>query len=223
MLIYLTRAVIPCIMNNMKKALKDNFLSMDLEMNQPSGRIIQIGAVVGNLKTGKILAEFNQLVCIDDEPLCEDDTIFNVPKSTGITEDRLHADGIPLDDAYEKLCDFKKKYNCNTTPIVWGGNDAKYLRDELERDYKMEFQNKRYDKAKMFIFGFRILDIKTFFQFFIHAKGGHMQSGLKKSMKRVGLEFVGKNHDALSDAINTFRFANFFFHLMDGFQENKSE
>jgi len=198
----------------MKRSNKENFLSIDLEMNQPSGRIIQIGAVVGNLTTGEILEEFNQLVCIDDEPLCEDDMLFNVPKSTGITEDRLHADGIPLDDAYEKLSEFKKKWDCNTTPIVWGGNDARYLQEELERDYKMKFKKKRMDKEPMFLFGFRCSDIKIMFQFYIHAKGEHMLSGLKNSMKRVGIGFDGKNHDALSDARNTFRFAHFFYKIL---------
>ena len=38
------------------------FTSLDLEMNQPSRKIISIGVVVGNIRTGNILEKLNVFV-----------------------------------------------------------------------------------------------------------------------------------------------------------------
>jgi len=39
--------------------MKELLVSMDLELNQPSRRIIQIGAVIGNIRTGEIVSRFD--------------------------------------------------------------------------------------------------------------------------------------------------------------------
>ena len=38
-----------------------NIISLDIEFEQPSEEIIQVGAMVGNLKTGEILEEYLKL------------------------------------------------------------------------------------------------------------------------------------------------------------------
>ena len=42
------------------------FTSLDLELNQPSGKIIQIGAAVGHLMTGEIIEKFSCFIKIDE-------------------------------------------------------------------------------------------------------------------------------------------------------------
>ena len=42
--------------------MKELLVSLDLELNQPSRRIIQIGAVVGNIRTGEIVSRFDSKV-----------------------------------------------------------------------------------------------------------------------------------------------------------------
>jgi hypothetical protein len=39
--------------------MKELIVALDLELNQPSGRIVQIGAVLGNVRTGEIVSHFD--------------------------------------------------------------------------------------------------------------------------------------------------------------------
>ena len=47
--------------------MKELLVSLGLELNQPSRRIIQIGAVVGNIRTGEIVSRFDSKVSPDEE------------------------------------------------------------------------------------------------------------------------------------------------------------
>ena len=47
--------------------MKELLVSLDLELNQPSRRIIQIGAVIGNIRTGEIVSRFDSKVSPDEE------------------------------------------------------------------------------------------------------------------------------------------------------------
>lgn len=38
--------------------MKELIVALDLELNQPSGRVVQIGAVLGNVRTGEVLSQF---------------------------------------------------------------------------------------------------------------------------------------------------------------------
>jgi len=162
-----------------------NFISLDLEYNQPSGTIIQVGLVVGNLKTGDILEKYCKCVKVDE---IISDYIINL---TGVTQ--LDVDnGSKLQDIYNDIVDLSKKYDCFRNPITWGGGDSIDLRNEL----KLTDQD--------FIFGRRWIDAKTLFVSRCFARELKHQSGLGKSMKRLGLSFEGRKHNALDDALNTF-------------------
>lgn len=63
--------------------MREAVVSLDLEFNQPSGRIIQIGAVLGRISTGQLISHFETKVN-PGEPLS--DTIAAL---TGITADDL--------------------------------------------------------------------------------------------------------------------------------------
>lgn len=163
------------------------YLSLDLEMNQPSGKIIQIGAVIGNVLTGAINETFSRIVRID-EPLNP-----KIEELTGITASEVSA-GVSLEQAYLDLCEFKKKYDCQTNPITWGGGDSLALKQELEQ-YSVSLDE--------WPFGRRWIDIKTVYQFYCLSNGIKIQSGLAKSLTRLGLAFKGKKHNAKDDAMNT--------------------
>jgi len=189
-----------------------NFIAFDLEMNQPSDKIIQIGAVAGNIDTGEILETMSHLVKID-ETLCTDSSICDIPKLIGITDKMIEEDGIHLPDAYLHLANLRKKHNCHRNPIVWGGGDMPHLKSELINRFGMQFSegfgvNK---ELPMFCFGRRWFDVKSFFQMYVHMNGQSMQSGLRKSISRMGLEFHGRGHDAMYDAYNTFKIAHVLF------------
>lgn len=203
-------------MSKRTSTLRENYLSLDLEMNQPTDTIIQIGAVVGNIYTGEILEEYSQVV-YTDEKLCTDPEICDIPKLTGITDERILKEGIPLGKAYEQLRDLHKKHNCMRNPIVWGGGDTKCLKEQVQKFYGRRFSAGYGDNdGEMFCFGHRWFDAKTLMQTVLLKHRQRIQGGLARSMLKVGLKFEGKKHDAMYDALNTFRIYCKLLETIDG-------
>jgi inhibitor of KinA sporulation pathway (predicted exonuclease) len=167
--------------------VNDVFMAIDLELSQPQREIIELGAVVGNLRTGEVLEEKNWYVNVG-YPLS--DFIVSL---TGITDDILQSQGVTLKEAYEGLCEMHKRNAAYRNPIVWGIGDTVHLREELKLD------------DEVFLFGRRFWDVKGLFQAYMFSQGKNLPSGLKKSMQRMGEQFDGKPHGALPDARNTFK------------------
>jgi inhibitor of KinA sporulation pathway (predicted exonuclease) len=161
-----------------------NFLSLDLELNQPSNKIIQVGAVVGNVKTGQIFERVSLFTKLD-EPLNP-----YIQKLCNITPEMLEQ-GVSLDDAGLRLMELKRSYDCAVNPITWGGGDAQLLKQQTETVF----------------FGHRWFDVKTLYQFYALKQGLPLQGGLAKVMTRFGMKFQGTKHRADDDAYNTFLLA----------------
>ena len=166
--------------------MKDlNIMSLDLEMNQPSESIIQIGCVVGNLASGEILEEYSQHIKIDE-------TIAPfIIKLTGITQENVN-NGITLEEAYTQLQALHTKYECFRNAICWGGGDSSELRKQLKLD------------DDIFLFGRRWIDVKTVYISYRWASNLSHQAGLAKALLKIGMTFEGKKHNACDDARNTF-------------------
>jgi len=184
------------------KIPKVNFMALDLEMNQPSGKIIQLGAVIGNILTGEILERISLFVD-PEEPLNPE-----IVDLCAITEDMIAEEGKELEDQYHVLCDLHEKHNCSKMPIVWGSgdrNDSSELRLQL-RKIGMVFNMGYGDHTPepQFLFGHRIFDAKTLMQTKKLINGESLQGGLAKSLTKLGLKFEGKKHNAMDDAYNTF-------------------
>ena len=163
------------------------FTSLDLEMNQPSGIIIQIGAVVGNISTGEILETLSIFVN-PKEQLSE--FIIGL---TGITQAQVD-NGVTLEEAYLKLREMHLRNKSWINAVTWGGGDTKELLDQLGMDQEDE----------NWCFGRRWIDAKTLFVSWRIANGQPIQGGLAKSMLKVGLRFQGRKHNATDDSVNTF-------------------
>ena len=162
-----------------------NLLSLDLELNQPSGTIIQVGAVVGNLETGEILERYSA-IRKTNEKIDE-----RIQKLTGITDEKIK-EGISLIQIYTDLETIHKKYKCFRNPVTWGGGDSEELRLQV------------FKTPEDFVFGRRWIDAKTLFLSFMFANSNPQQAGLSKAMAKLGLQFKGKKHDAKDDAFNAF-------------------
>lgn len=175
----------------------NNILSLDLEMNQPSGKIIQIGYIIGNVNTGDILEE-KSLFVNPEEQLS--DYIITL---TGIKQNQVD-DGTTLKEAYDELKETFKQYDCFRNPITWGGGDSECLRNQLNLD------------NEMFLFGRRWIDVKTLYVSYRVANGLSHQGGLAKAMTKMGLQFSGKKHNATCDAKNTFKM---YLHMLKYFKE----
>lgn len=181
-----------------------NFMALDLEHNQPSGKIIQIGAIVGDIHTEEFSARLDILVD-PYEPI--DSFIVDL---CAITDEMIAQRGVHLIDAYQTLVHYHNRYSCATNPIVWGANDSATLRNQLEQQ-GMQFSDgytaERQD-VPPYVFGYRFLDAKTLFQTWRYMNGQGKQrhkGGLSKALPKVGLEFKGQKHNAADDAYNTFR------------------
>lgn len=171
-------------------------MALDLEMNQPSNSIVQIGIAVGDLETKQVVYS-ESINVYQPEQVTE-----YITKLTGITQADVDA-GAPLLDAYAKVFVIHKQYNCLMNPVTWGGGDSELLRKQLG------FTDTSW------IFGRRWIDVKTLFVSRCIARGEKIQSGLAKSLTRVGLQFVGSKHNAGDDAVNTMRM---YFKMLEEFR-----
>lgn len=183
--------------HNEKYAIERPVVVLDLEMNQPSGKIIEIGAVVGMVSSGVILGAFEILVN-PDEPLCRQDPV-DIVKLTSITEDLIANHGVSLRDAFVEFKSFLGNFKTEMNPLTWGGGDSEELRNELGIPST--------DPKQGWPFGRRWTDVKTVFQAYKRAQGGQTQGGLQNALKDAsfGLSFQGETHRAACDALNTFR------------------
>jgi len=162
-----------------------NIISLDIEFEQPSEEIIQVGAVVGNLKTGIILEEYCRHINIG-KPISE--FISNL---TGIKQRDID-EGTTIYNIYQDLQEMHKLYDCFRNCLTWGGGDSESLRMAIHLD------------DEMFLFGRRWIDVKTVFISYMWSNGESPRSGLAKSLTRLGIQFKGKKHNAKDDALNTF-------------------
>lgn len=164
------------------------FTTLDLEMNQPSGKIISIGAVVGDISDGRILDRLHVFVN-PEEKITE-----YITNLTGITQEDVDNKGVSVNSAYAQLEKLHLNYLAFRNCLTWGGGDIKELLSQSGRGTEGNGA-----------FGRRWIDVKTVFISYCLANDLSVQSGLSKSLTKIGLQFSGKKHNALSDAENTFR------------------
>lgn len=176
-------------------------LVLDLEMNQPSGKIIQVGACIFRKKDGAIIDKF-MIYVNPNEKLNEE-----IVKLTGITQDKVETEGCTCKEAYLKLKKFVRKHKVLKTTLVWGSG----LYNDVSRLYREA------DPEEPNFMGHRIWDVKTLYQMYQFENGLSTKGGLAKAVGDLGLTFEGKNHDALSDAINTAKVYKFLTSKLKNF------
>jgi len=162
--------------------------SLDLELNQPSGKIIQIGAVIGDTQTGEITQRLR--VYVDPQEALSEFII----QLTGITEADIKEKGVTLKEAYLQLKDFHLRHSSFINPLTWGGGDSQEVFDQLTSEDRVDWP-----------FGRRWVDAKTLYVSECIARGLPVQGGLSKVMTKYNMKFNGRKHDAQDDAENTFR------------------
>lgn len=174
------------------------FTSLDLELAQPSNKIISIGAVIGNIRTGEILEEFHEFVNPNEQlsPF--------IMELTKIKQSDVDA-GLTLEDAYSKLKALQKKHKSFVNPITWGGGDSQFMQQQL-KDRNPAFEG--------WCFGRRWIDVKTLYVSYRLANGEQVQGGLSKAMTKFGLAFKGQKHNAKDDSLNTFIFYHTLLQLL---------
>lgn len=177
-------------------------VAVDLEMNQPSRNIIQIGAVCFQPDKGTIVDTFNYLVNPGE--------ILNpeIVALTRISDEALV--GMPtIKEAAESFSLFKNKHQVNSIGIVWGAGSS----NDVSKIYEESKINNPFDR--------RIIDVKGIYQMLANASTADMRAkiGLKKACENVGINWdstYGEPHDALADAYNTMRIYMFLSKCLKG-------
>lgn len=172
--------------------MKDNILALDLELNQPSKSIIQIGIAVGNFKSGAILhnAQYNIYTPENLDP--------RIIELTGIKQNDVD-NGINISAAYKEVVKVCLNYDCFINMLTWGGGDSDLLKTQV-----FNFQIANGEIPDPWAFGRRWIDAKTLYISYRASMGKETQGGLAKAMTKFGMAFKGRKHNAQDDAINTF-------------------
>ncbi len=173
---------------------RETLISLDLEFNQPSQKVIQIGIAAGSLDTRKLLSSWSSYVN-PGEPLNP-----RIADLCGVTQGQLDA-APSLEVAFADLSSWLKQFPDRLlNPLTWGGGDAEMLREQLHLD------------RETWCFGRRWIDAKTVFVSWRLARNEEYSGGLARSMTKMGLRFIGRKHNAMSDAENTLMI---YFALLD--------
>lgn len=172
-----------------------NVIVVDLEMNQPSQKIIEIGAVFMNLKTGDIIDRFDCYVNPEEQL---DDFII---KLTGITQKQVD-NGIKIQDALTEFWLWVEKHNCKNVQ-AWGS-------DVWELTQQSKLNHIQYPKIRAYNIKELVNVVKS------ALPNTSLKGGLSKSMEVFGLPFKGRAHNALVDAENT---GNLLFFVKEQFRQ----
>lgn len=176
--------------------MNPRFWCFDLEMNQPSKKIIQFAGCIGNIYSGQVLHTFNYYI---DPKECIDPFIITL---TGITDNMVKSD-LTLDQAWAEVDIQLKKLHAGPSPITWGAGDLRQLKVQVSTPIAA---HKEYN-------------IKDFYQLLQIANRKSPKGGLSTSMSTFGLPFEGTQHNALHDALNTFKFACYLISKSKGLNE----
>lgn len=169
----------------MQKQKVKNVVVIDLELNQPSEKIIELGYVIGNPQSGIIVAK-NSIIVNPEEQLSE--FIIGLTNISQAMVDGGHA----LQVAYQTMIDDVAKYQA--IPIIhqWGVGDTNLLKNQLGTEMP-------------WIFGRRFIDVKALSQAHSIIHGINCFGGLRKMAARLGIAMDRQNqHRADYDAEITF-------------------
>lgn len=189
---------------------------MDLELNQPSGKIIQIGYIIADIKKDRILRK-RSLIVDPREPLGVIPNLnVHISDYTGITETDIKFNGRTLQESYEIVKMDVEELRPNKTVVQWGcgGDKSRGDHDCLRQQLGLSWDE--------YLFRMRTFDAKAQYQMYRLFNGQSVVNGLGKALESVGLEFEGRPHDALDDAINTYRLFKFLGDKAPKFDKIKS-
>lgn len=163
-------------------------LSLDLELNQPSRKIIQVGACVFKPRNCEIVEKF--MVYVNPAELLNPE----ITTLTGITNEDV-ARGTDILNAYKQLKILHERHKCMMNPVVWGSgvfSDSSALFDQA-------------NPGEPNFMGMRVTDAKTLYQSWRMMTNKKVKGGLEVALEEMGMRFEGRPHQALDDAINTAR------------------
>lgn len=170
------------------------FLSLDLEMNQPSGRIIQVGVALGDELQAMEEWTVRRWYLDPGEPVAEP-----ITQLTGVTNEDIARHAQSAHAVAAQIGALVDEHQPFVNPVTWGGGDSTALKALFERE-----------QVPFPYFGRRWLDVKTVYVCLRLAQGKKPTGGLRSALAEFKLRFVGEPHRADADALNTLQL---FFEL----------
>ena len=171
------------------------FLALDLELNQPSNKIIQVGISIADITDEKREYLTRAWYVDPGEPITE-----FITELTGITDDDVKNKSNTLQEIADDISRLSKENDVFVNPVTWGGGDSIELLETFKNN-NVHFPH----------FGRRWIDVKTWYVYLMLARYKTTSGGLASAMGEFKIPFEGKAHRADVDAYNTLRF---FFHLL---------
>ena len=172
------------------------FLALDLELNQPNGKIIQVGVAIGDKNTRFEDYVVRKWYLDPQEPISE-----FINDLTGITDSDIRAEAYSHEHVARELGELIKEHKVFVNPVTWGGGDSVELLAEFCKNHA-EFPH----------FGRRWIDVKTWYTYLMLTRGKAASGGLASAMGYFKMHFKGQAHRADVDAQNTLAL---FFKLLE--------
>lgn len=163
------------------------YLALDLELNQPSGKIIQVGVAIGSAGDRREQYITKKWYINPNEPL--DPFIIDL---TGITQNDISSYCVSHQTVARELGELIREHQTFINPVTWGGGDSRELLEEFCKNHA-DFPH----------FGRRWVDVKTWYTLHMLCKGKEPKGGLASAMGQYKLHFKGRAHQADIDAENT--------------------
>ena len=172
------------------------FLALDLELNQPSSKIIQVGVAIGDKHTRFEDYVVRKWYIDPQEPINE-----FINDLTGITDSDIRANAYSHEHVARELSELIREHKVFVNPVTWGGGDSVELLAEFCKNHA-DFPH----------FGRRWIDVKTWYTYVMLTRGKAASGGLASAMGYFKMHFKGQAHRADVDAANTLAL---FFKLLD--------
>lgn len=151
-----------------------------------NNKIIQLGYTINNAKDGRVLVQ-RRIYINPNEQITE-----FIQQLTGIYQQQVDM-GVTLQEAYQMMVEDISKHQVSKFPLQWGLDHY-----ELRQQLGLEWND--------YVFSRRCIDIKALYQAYAMARpNGKTVAGLGKACEVLGVEFEGRQHDALNDAVATFK------------------
>lgn len=166
------------------------YVALDLELEQPSQRVIEVGVVVARLGSPASTWLCRNWLIANETPLSD-----FIQGLTGISQTEMNLHGVPLAQCCSELGTLLANTpDLHPNAVTWGGGDSAELQDEFKAA-GLAFPH----------FGHRWIDVKTLATFLRFSQGALKPGGLASELRAHRMTFEGRPHRALDDAFNTMR------------------
>ena len=175
------------------------FIAIDLEADQPSGEVIQIGAAVFDTQTKTPEVPVNTFSeYLETQSHSKPNWDYKLDSGQTLEEllgwdfPKRHAQlALPAEKGFTQFWDWVNYVQAGKKFIQWGSMDMNLITAQCKENFITWPR-------------FNVIDLKQLYKYFlVPAWGLPKQAGLAKAMESLGISSEGRAHDAYFDALHT--------------------